>query len=360
MLIYLIENLIDHKIYIGQTVRTLKKRMYDHKSSAKKKILTNLYLYRATNKYGWDNFKVMVLDGFIKTQEELDKLECWWIKIFQSINPDIGYNLSNGGNGPGKCTNETKKKISNATKGAKNPFFGKKHTKESLIKIKEASTGENHPNFGKHLSEETRNKIGIANSNFNFEKEKELEIFQEYLAGNTSQRKLAKKYMCEKTTIRNIINKYKDTNLSFKKPAWNKNTKGLTGGWNKGILLSAETKEKLSKTMKGRKHSAETRSKISKANIGKKHSLEFCEKMSNLKKGIKCSEEQNKRNSESHKGQIPWNKKITEAQEKEMFDKYNIGNTTYIKLGEEYNSYASSVQRAIKRYSLRLQNMGEI
>jgi hypothetical protein len=77
-------------------------------------------------------------------------------------------------------SSETKKKISNATKGAKNHFFGKKHTAESRNKIKKARAtqvislehkqrlsesfaGEGNPRYGKTVLPTTRNKISEAN-----------------------------------------------------------------------------------------------------------------------------------------------------------------------------------------------------
>ena len=55
---------------------------------------------------------------------------------------------------------QTRKKISDSTKGEKNPFWGKKHTPETLEKLRIASTG-------KHHSPETIEKIRAANSGTN-------------------------------------------------------------------------------------------------------------------------------------------------------------------------------------------------
>lgn len=51
-------------------------------------------------------------------------------------------------------TDETKNKISVATKGEKNPNYGNHKL-----------AGESHPNYGRHLSEETKKKIGESNRN---------------------------------------------------------------------------------------------------------------------------------------------------------------------------------------------------
>lgn len=59
------------------------------------------------------------------------------------------------------------KSMSDAMRGANNPFFGKHHTEESRAKMSAAMSGANHPFFGKHHTDETREKmsksISVAN-----------------------------------------------------------------------------------------------------------------------------------------------------------------------------------------------------
>jgi hypothetical protein len=81
------------------------------------------------------------------------------------------------------------------------------------------------------------------------------------------------------------------------------------------VKMSIETKEKMSKSSKGKKKPEFTNEHIrnlSESHKGKKLSKEQKEKISKSLKGIKrgkFSEEHIKKLSESHKGQIPWNKK---------------------------------------------------
>jgi group I intron endonuclease len=72
---------------------------------------------------------------------------------------------------------------------------------------------------------------------------------------------------------------------------------------------------------RGVKHSAEVRRRNSERNTGEKHpmfgkrqSKETCEKKSKAMKGKPLSPEHNKKNSESHIGQKPWNKDIPWSQ----------------------------------------------
>ena len=54
---------------------------------------------------------------------------------------------------------ECKQKMSESTKGEKNPMFGNHHSKETCKKIGESSKGEKSVWFGKEHSEETKKKI---------------------------------------------------------------------------------------------------------------------------------------------------------------------------------------------------------
>jgi hypothetical protein len=86
-----------------------------------------------------------------------------------------------------------------------------------------------------------------------------------------------------------------------------------------GTTLSEETRKKMSESRTGRKCSEETKLKISKANTGIKHDAEFRERcrlqMLGNKRclGVKHTAESRAKNSESHKGQEPWNKGKSEV-----------------------------------------------
>ena len=54
--IYKITNLINNKLYIGQTKKTIEERFKAHIKVARQH--KNRYLYDAMNKYGYENFKI--------------------------------------------------------------------------------------------------------------------------------------------------------------------------------------------------------------------------------------------------------------------------------------------------------------
>lgn len=99
MFIYLIRNLVNGKIYVGQTVRTLKQRLYFHFADSRRYHGGGPRLHRAIRKYGSNNFTIELL-ATATTAEEMNTLECLWIANLQSTKPAIGYNCTPGGDRP--------------------------------------------------------------------------------------------------------------------------------------------------------------------------------------------------------------------------------------------------------------------
>lgn len=95
--------------------------------------------------------------------EELEQLEERYICLYDSMNPNKGYNKRHGGTN-GTFGEGFSLKMSEITKGALNGMYGKHHSEETKNKIRESRKaiekyGEEHPNYGKVRTEETRNKI---------------------------------------------------------------------------------------------------------------------------------------------------------------------------------------------------------
>lgn len=92
--IYKITNLVNGKIYIGQTKQTLNERWREHKVHSK---TLNYSLYKVMRKYGIDNFKFEEIE---KCEiEKLNEREIFWISFYDSFNKKKGYNLTRGGKG---------------------------------------------------------------------------------------------------------------------------------------------------------------------------------------------------------------------------------------------------------------------
>lgn len=86
--IYKIENLINHKCYIGQSIE-IETRWYNHIHSK-----DNFAIHLAIQKYGAENFSFEIIEECPK--EDLDEKECFWIEEFDSFVPN-GYNMVKGG-----------------------------------------------------------------------------------------------------------------------------------------------------------------------------------------------------------------------------------------------------------------------
>lgn len=139
MYIYKITNIINNKVYIGQTTQRMNERIRNYRSEinymSEEKARP---IIRAMQKYGFDNFIFEIIDE-TNDKEELDKLEQYYIKKFHSLCSENGYNIELGGNGNGKHSPETRRKISVAQIGEKNHMWGIKgkdnHTSKPVIDL---------------------------------------------------------------------------------------------------------------------------------------------------------------------------------------------------------------------------------
>jgi len=160
-IIYKATNKINGKMYIGQTVGSLNRRIVNHisKSLSKK---DNFYFHGAIRKYGKENF-VWEIIAKCNSLEELNKTEVEMIEKYNAFGD--GYNLTEGGEGIAKFkhTDESRKKMSEARKGEKNHMYGRPQTDEAKKKISESHKGKKSYMWGKHHTEGTKRKISDAN-----------------------------------------------------------------------------------------------------------------------------------------------------------------------------------------------------
>jgi len=90
VIIYKIQNKINKKCYIGQTVHSTFNERYS--GGRWWSITENQLLINAYNKYGIDNFHVEILAEKVKDIDELNKLEEFYADMFNAYKPN-GYNL---------------------------------------------------------------------------------------------------------------------------------------------------------------------------------------------------------------------------------------------------------------------------
>lgn len=99
--IYKIQNLINGKVYIGQSVN-IARRWKEHRNSAENsRTDSDNAIHRAMKKYGLSNFSFKVIEECLA--EELDEKEIYWISYYNSNKEDSGYNLTTGGQGCSGC-----------------------------------------------------------------------------------------------------------------------------------------------------------------------------------------------------------------------------------------------------------------
>ena len=121
-LIYKATNLINGKVYIGLTTQKFKERQAEHFYESKKTVKTRSYtnFHKAIREFGKENFiwEIIFEEQNISI-EELNNKEKYFIKLFQSNDKKIGYNMTEGGDGFGPRYGED------------NPFYNQHHTDET-------------------------------------------------------------------------------------------------------------------------------------------------------------------------------------------------------------------------------------
>lgn len=90
--IYKYTNKVNGKVYIGQTRNSLKRRASGGSG------YKNTVFAKAIKKYGWKNFEGEILQDDIRTQEEANLAEIYFINLYNSRDSNYGYNMSPGGN----------------------------------------------------------------------------------------------------------------------------------------------------------------------------------------------------------------------------------------------------------------------
>ena len=93
--IYAHINNINGKLYIGQTCRKDIKKRFGKNGIQYRKCL---YLWNAIQKYGWENFRYIILfEGLSKEMADIIEIEL--IKKYKTTESEFGYNISAGGSG---------------------------------------------------------------------------------------------------------------------------------------------------------------------------------------------------------------------------------------------------------------------
>ncbi len=140
MIIYKITNLINQKVYVGQTIHSLESRWLRHCRKSSTSAIS-----KSIRKHDKSNFKSEILE-VCNSLEHLDNRERYWISHLKSNKKLFGYNKTNGGQCGGLCEEalaNMKLNVSKALKGKNKPKRSKQHSE------KIAQSKLNKPNIKK-------------------------------------------------------------------------------------------------------------------------------------------------------------------------------------------------------------------
>jgi len=135
--IYCIKNTTNEKVYVGKA-KDIYNRMMQHRYNLRKKSKDeNRHLIGAWHKYGEDAFIYYILEEFEFDEQKLKEQEDYWIVELDATNRDKGYNMRRDSSTGCLVLEETRKKISEAVKGEKNPNYGNTWTDEQRTRMSE-------------------------------------------------------------------------------------------------------------------------------------------------------------------------------------------------------------------------------
>jgi len=278
--IYLCENIITKKCYIGRTY-DFSKRKKQHLASKSKG-----YFHNCLRKYGKENFDWLILEEGLTYTEAIGR-EIFYIARYGTLCPS-GMNLTLGGEGLGCGISDTTRRKMSEVQSRNSHWKGRHHTLESRSKMSVSQRGKilspehkeklSKAAFLRRMSPETREKMSLA------------------AKGKVRSAETREKMSVAKRGVKmKPFSPVARANMSVAKRG-NQNAKGAVRSpefrdaiskANKGKKHSSATLAKLrgNQNAKGHVHDLETRRRISLATRGKTKSAETREKMSVAKRG---------------------------------------------------------------------------
>ena len=170
--IYQITNSVNGKIYIGKTLNAVSTRWSNHKSDARKGVV-RYALYLAMRKHGIESFSIETLEQWEGNSkralnEKLCEREKALIEERNARNPEIGYNMVDGGKGTAGWHPSSERWEKAKQTRIKNGTYKQPHSEATKKKLSDARQGYSpssetrKKNGASHLGK-VRSEIGRAN-----------------------------------------------------------------------------------------------------------------------------------------------------------------------------------------------------
>lgn len=180
--IYKITNNINGKMYIGKTILPIEKRFQEHLEESLRERSKNRPLYRAFNKYGYNNFTLSLIEEC--HPDEASEKEIFWIEYFRTFK--VGYNATLGGD-------------------------GKKYIDYDLV----ISTYQELKNLSLTAKIHNIHEDSVRNilNNFNIQVLSNLEVAKKYYVKPVNMYDLKNNYICSFSSMNEAMNYLKENNF---------------------------------------------------------------------------------------------------------------------------------------------------
>lgn len=212
-------------VYVGSS-KTIEKRTIFHTGALKSGKHFNAHLQSAWNKYGAEDFTIVVLEE----TSDLVLREQHWIDLL--------------------------KPACNVSIAADNAMRGRKHSEETLRKMREVKLGNKNA-LGRIVSEETRKKIGDAHRGKIISAEQREKLVIANISKNCETLEQYRSRKIFEASIKDIHRPLSEAHKEKLRQA------------SSGKKHKPESIQKMREVQKGKVISPETRAKLSKANKGR-------------------------------------------------------------------------------------------
>ena len=242
MIVYKATNCINDKVYICVSGRPLndiismqlsKARTKERKMKLKDAYMGKSPFHKAILRHGSHNFKFETLHMNV-SQKKAYKLKKQYIKEYNAMNPEYGYNCTTGGKESFKNAPHVIERIIEAQTGKTMP--------DSYVELMKARVGELHPAFGFKHSKQARENM------------KQGQLNSDYVQSEESKKRTSEtmKRRWQEPEVIAKMAKRKLRDISGKNnPLYGVSRKGKDNpmygkrAWNRGIPMTEEQKKKL-------------------------------------------------------------------------------------------------------------------